>query len=113
MKLLVRGDAFLAGAQQLVRHDDHPASVADERLLVFEFLELDRGALARGADQVRQILMRKFERQQHATRILDAELGADFEQRAREPLTQSQSDEVGVANQHHPPSPDGRVKHAA
>jgi len=87
--LLRRGEAFLAGAQKLVRHDDHPASVADERLLVFELLELNRGALTRSPDQVRQILMRELQRQQHAARVLDPELGADFEQCAGQPLAQS------------------------
>jgi len=87
--LLRRDSGLLAFAQQPVRHDDHPPAVANERLLVFEFLELDRGALARGADQVRQILMRKLQRQQHAARILDTEFGGDFEQRARQTLAQS------------------------
>ena len=113
MDLLRRRDALLAFAQQLMRHDYHPAPIADQRLLVFEFLELNRGALARGAHQVRQILMRKFERQQHAARVLDAEFVANFEQRAGQPFAQSQADEVGVANQHHPPSPHRHVKHAA
>lgn len=86
MDLLRHADALRAFAQQFVRHDYHPAPVANQRLLVFEFLELDRGPLARGADQIRQILMRKLERQQHAAGVLDAEFIPHLEQRAGQPF---------------------------
>lgn len=113
MGLCERGDAFLAFAKQLVRDDYHSAPIANQGLLVFEFLQLHRGSLTRGADQIRQILVRKFQRQQHAARVLDTEFGADFEQRASQTLPQSQSHEVCVANQHHPPSPHRYIKYAA
>jgi len=57
-----RAEALFALAEQPMRHDDHAAAVADKRAFVFEFFELDGSALARGTDQVRQILMGKFER---------------------------------------------------
>lgn len=96
-----------------MRHDYHSAPVANQRLFVFEFLELDSCALARSADQVRQILVREFERQQYSACVLDPEFIADFEQRAGQPLAQSETDEVGVANQQHPPAPDGYIKDPA
>ena len=113
MDLLRHADALRAFAQQLVRHDYHPAPVANQRLLVFEFLELHRGSLARGADQIGQILMRQLERQQHPARVLDAEFIPHLEQRARQALAQTEADEIRVTNQHHPPSPHSYVKHAA
>ena len=96
-----------------MRHDYHPPPVANQRLLVFEFLELNRGALPRRADQVRQILVRKLERQQHPARVLDAKFIADLQQRAGQPFAQPQADEARVPHQHHPPSAHRYVKHPA
>ena len=109
---MFRSYASVAFAQQLLWNDYHPAPIADKGTLVFEFLELHGGALARGADQVREILMSKFEGEQNPARVFGTELISDFEQRSGEALAQAESDEVGVSHQHRPPSPDGYVEDA-
>ena len=91
-------DARVAFEQQPLRNDDHPAPIADEGVLVFEFLELHGSALTRGADEIREILMREFEREQYPARILGPEFISNFKQRAREALAQAEPDEVGVSH---------------
>jgi len=113
IRRLIGKHARVAFEQQFLRNDDHPAPIADEGMLVFKFLELHGGALTRGADQVREIFMGEFEREQYPARIFGAEFISDFEQRASKALAQSEPDEVRVPHQHRPPSPDSYIEHPA
>src|SRR5579862_1799070 len=95
---------------QFLRHDYQPAPVASNDPFALEVVELLSRALPRRADQLRQISMRKLDREQRAARITYTELFRQLEQRTCQPLAQSESHEVRIAHQHPPPSPDRRVQ---
>src|SRR5271163_691103 len=98
---------------QSLGYDYQPSPLASNYALALEVVQLLGRALARRADQLGQIRMRQFDRQQRAARVAHAEFFTELEQRARQPLAQSEADEVRVSHQHPPPAADGSVQNYA
>src|SRR5688500_3760801 len=76
--------ALVERAQGFGIRDDDLAALGLDQPLALVLRQRERHGLARGADQVRELLMRDLERDERAARIVDAVLAAELDEQLAE-----------------------------